>query len=109
MGGKVSAGQGITASIVGSKAEGQTLIFLGGRPCAEYERELLVREIEDMQKEQKKLENQPDGPAKVSRLSKLRMKISVNRMKLDQMDKDLTALHEALKEAPGGMNRVFVG
>ena len=108
LGGKVSAGQGITASVVGSKAEGQTLIILGGRPCAEYERELLVREIEEMQAEQKKLQNQPDGPAKVSRLSKLRMKISVNRMKLDQMDKDLTALHEALKEAPEGMNRAYL-
>lgn len=105
LGGRVSAGQGVTASVVGSKAEGLTTIILGGRPCAEYERELLVREIDEMLAEQKKLENQPDGPAKVSRLSKLRMKISVNRMKLDQMDKDLEALHEALREAPEEMNK----
>ena len=97
IGGRVSAGQGVSAKVVGSKAEGLTTILLGGLPCAEYERELLLREIGEMEEQLQKLENQPDGPAKLSRLSKTRMKISVNRMKLDQMDKDLAALHEALE------------
>ncbi len=97
IGGRVSAGQGISAKIVGSKSESLTTIILGGLPCAEYERELLLRETEALEEEQKKLENQPDGPAKISRLSKNRMKISVNRIKLDKMDKDLAALQEALE------------
>lgn len=100
IGGRVSAAHGVSAKIVGSKAESLTTISLGGLPCAEFERELLLRDIEELQESQKKLECQPDGPAKLSRLSKTRMQISVNKMKLDQMDKELEVLQAEL-EAKG--------
>lgn len=98
IGGKVSAGRKISAKIVGSKAEGLTKIMLGGLPCAEFERELLVREITDLEEEMKKTECQPDSPAKLNRLSKARLQISVNRMKLGQMDKDMEKMREELEE-----------
>lgn len=98
IGGKVSAARRVSAKIVGSKAEGLTRIVLGGLPCAEFERELLVRDLAEREDEMKKTECQPDSPAKLNRLSKIRLQISVNKMKLKQMDKDLQKLKESLEE-----------
>ena len=97
VGGQVSAGKGVNAKIVGSKAEGLTTIVLGGLPCAEYEKGLIELEIEELLDQQGELEKQPDGPYKLSKLPKTRMQVSVARMKLDKMEKDLIALHEALE------------
>lgn len=98
IGGKVSAAKKISANIVGSKAEGLTRIVLGGLPCAEFERELLMHEIEDLEELIRKTECQPDSPTRLSRLSKSRMQVSVNRMKLAQMDKDLEEMREGMEE-----------
>ncbi len=98
IGGKVCAARKINAKIVGSKAEGLTRVSLGGLPCSEFERGLLSREIEDLELEMKKIEQQPDSPAKLNSLSKARLQISVNKMKLAQMDKDLEAMKEQLED-----------
>lgn len=101
IGGKTHAGREISAKSVGTPAEPQTLVFLGGRPCEQSEREGLAREIESLTKELEKIERQPDSPAKLRRMSKTRVRISADRMKLDQMDRDLEGLTEEEREARG--------
>lgn len=101
IGGRLRAGRKITANIVGAQSEPRTLLFLGGLPCEEFERELLQREIDQIQEELDAVALQPASPAKSDRLSKGRMKLSVSRLKLGQMDKGLEAMTQELTEQGG--------
>jgi len=89
IGGQVRAAQMVSANIVGARSGCRTSISLGGRPCEEFERETLQRELKEMEAELPKVERQPDSPAKLRQLSKLRVMISANKMKLKQFDKEL--------------------
>ena len=95
LGGRIRAAQEVSASVVGSRSERQTTIDLGGMPCADFERENLLREIRDLTESLEQTEQQPDSPARTSRLSTLRMKCSVAKLKLDQFDKDIELLRQA--------------
>jgi len=106
VGGHIYAASLITANIVGSRSEQSTAIFLGGRPCEEFERQTLTQEIEAMKGELEKLERQPDSPAKTQQMSKKRMQISANKMKLLQFDKELEKLGE---QRPRGHGRMECG
>lgn len=101
IGGRVRAAQGIDAKIVGSKSESLTYIFLGGQPCADFERESLLQHIQEMETEIEKVERQPDSPAKTQRIGKIRLDLSVGKMKLGQFDKDLKKLKQKLDEQGG--------
>lgn len=101
VGGRISAAQRIEAKIIGSKSESVTYITLGGQPCANYERAILEEDIRAMEAEIEKLERQPDSPAKTQRIGKLRLDLSIGRMKLGQFDKELKKLKERL-DAQGG-------
>ncbi len=101
VGGRISAAQRIDAKIIGSKSESVTYITLGGQPCANYERTILEEEIRTMEAELEKIERQPDSPAKAQRMGKLRLDLSIGRMKLGQFDKELKKLKERL-DAQGG-------
>ncbi len=97
-GGKIRATREISANIIGSRSGAATSLYLGGLPCEEYERKILLKEIDDMELKLDKIERQPEGPAKAAHLSKTRLKISVNRMKLEQFDKDIKELKEKLQK-----------
>ncbi len=101
IGGLIRAARGIKANIVGSKSESNTTIILGGQPCADFERTLLLEEIEDLENEMVKLERQPDSPAKAQRMGKIRLDLSVNRMKMGQFEKEKKKLDEKLEEQGG--------
>lgn len=91
IGGKVRAARTVCAKVIGSKTEAATAISLGAQPCANFERELLELNIEKLMKELEQVERQPDSPARTKRLGKIRLDTSVERMKLNQLDKELAA------------------
>lgn len=100
IGGSIRCAHEITASVVGSRAEGRTKIVLGGLPCQEFDQEVLLRDIADMEEELAAVERQPESPAKFTRMGKLRMQISLNKSKLEQFQEDLEELEEE-NEDPG--------
>lgn len=100
IGGSIRAAHEVSARVVGARSECHTDIFLGGLPCQDFDQELLLREINGLQEEMDRVEQQPDSPTKLSRLAKLRMQISLSRMKLEQALKDLELLGE-VQEEPG--------
>lgn len=101
VGGSVRAARGIKANTVGSRSESSTTVILGGQPCADFDRKLLIQSIEDMEQEMVKLERQPDSPDKARRMGKIRLDLSVNRMKLGQYDKEKEKIEEKLEEQGG--------
>ena len=72
-----------------TRAENRTDVVLGGQPCEEFDCDMLVRELQELEDEMERIERQPDSPSKISRMGKLRMQIMVNRKKLELMDKEL--------------------
>lgn len=102
IGGKIWAGREVDANIVGSKTEVRTTVILGGLPCENYEKALLTKEIEELEQRLEETERQPESPTKLSRMSKMRMQISVNRLKLNQHMKALDEMQEDLEHRPAG-------
>ncbi len=101
IGGKTWAARMVEANVLGSRGEVRTTLTLGGVPCEDVERSMLAAEIEEMENELAELDRQPENPAKASRTSKLRMKLSVDRLKLKQYDKSLEAKREASEKGLG--------
>lgn len=97
MGGNINAAKEVSASVVGAKSEILTNITLGDRPCENFERGLLEHELVELEQELDKTERQPNSPAKLSTMSKLRMKIVVSKSKLAQLDKEKDKLQEENK------------
>lgn len=98
IGGKVWAAREVAANIVGSKTEVRTQIMLGGLPCEDFEKKVVTQEIADMEKELEEIQRQPDSPVKQNRISKLKVQLSVNRLKLNQYNKSLEALQETVDQ-----------
>lgn len=95
MGGKIRAAHEVSAGTIGSRSECRTDVFIGGLPCSEFDNDLLRREISKLEEELAKLEKQPDGPTKLSRISKGKVQLMMNRNKLDQLNKDKELLAES--------------
>lgn len=112
IGGCIHAAHEVSAGIIGSRAENRTDVMLGGQPCAEFDYDMLAKELQDLEGQMKALEVQPDSPSKLSRMSKLRIQIIVNRKKLEQLDKEKEALEQD-PQPPGVMRMtsdvVFAG
>lgn len=89
VGGTVRAAKGINAKVVGNRSESTTNVMLGGQPCADFERELLLENIADLEEEMETLERQPESPARTKRMNKVRLDLSVDKMKLGQFNKDM--------------------
>ncbi len=89
VGGTVRAAKGINAKVVGNRSESTTNVMLGGQPCADFERELLLKNIADLEEEMETLERQPESPARTKRMNKVRLDLSVDKMKLGQFNKDM--------------------
>lgn len=102
IGGRIWAGREVDANIVGSKTEVRTTVSLGGLPCENYERELLTKEIDELEKCLEETDRQPASPTKLSRMSKMRMQISVDRLKLNQHQKTLDEMQDELERRPAG-------
>lgn len=98
IGGSIRAAEEVDAGAIGSQVELPTRIILGGLPCEEFEREVLVKELAELEETIEKTERQPDSSVKLSQLSKMRMKVLINKKKLEQVDKDLELLRSELDE-----------
>nr|WP_325211211.1 FapA family protein [uncultured Oscillibacter sp.] len=97
IGGRVWAAKRISASAVGAKSEVKTSVALGGMPCATLEKDLVRKKLARLAAELERLEAQLDSPAKSSLLGKVRMKISVSELRLRQLQEELDAAREELK------------
>lgn len=102
IGGRIWAGREVDANIVGSKTEVRTTVTLGGLPCESYEKGLLSKEIEELEQRLEETERQPASPTKLNRMSKMRMQISVDRLKLNQHLKTLDEMQDELERRPAG-------
>ena len=100
IGGSIRAAHEVSAGVLGARSECRTDVVLGGRPCQEFDREVLEREIAELEEKLEKTERQPESPTKFTRMGKLRMQLSVNKNKLEQFDKDLEEEQEE-QESPG--------
>lgn len=83
IGGVTHAAREVSATIIGARSEALTSVVLGGTPCEDFERDSLLLEIEDLEKEMERLSRQPDSPAKSRLLAKAKVQIMANRMKLE--------------------------
>ncbi len=106
IGGQVCAAFEISANIVGARSEAHTVVKLGGRPCEEFERENLAKEIMDYEKEIEKLKRQPESPSKSKQIAKMRVQISADKLKLQQFDKELEKLDEENNMVEYGKGRL---
>lgn len=101
VGGRIRAARGVNSKIVGSRSESITVISLGGQPCADYERTFLLESLESLENEMEKVEKQPESPTRTKRMAKIRLDLSVGRMKLGRFDKELKKIKEQLEEQGG--------
>ena len=102
IGGKIWAARLVEANAIGSKMEVRTTITIGGLPCEDFERALLLEEMAQLEKDLQETERQPNNPARTARISKLRMQLSVDKLKLRQYDKNLEAYQaQSQHQRPG--------
>ena len=95
--GRVWAAQKVSASSVGSKSECRTSITLGGLPCTSFERELVRKELKELEMDLEKLECQLDSPVKASLISKAKVKLNTAELRLQQLEEDLEETKEELR------------
>lgn len=88
IGGKIHAANMVNAGTVGSRIGNRTDIVLGGQPCEDFDYELLTRKIRDLEDAIKRTERQPSSPDKNSRMAKMRMQLTLNRSKLETVEKE---------------------
>ncbi len=100
MGGKIRAAEQVSAIIVGARSEMPTTIVLGGKPFEDFERELLERELQELEREIAKLDHRRAGPEQQQQVSKLRLQVAANQMKLGELSK-------LSGTAPGGSARLI--
>lgn len=91
IGGTIRAAKQVSANIIGSRSECQTGINLGGKPFDAFEERGLARELTQLEQRLEEMGRQPDSPEKQQGMSKLRMQISVKKMRLQKFDKELVA------------------
>ena len=70
MGGRIWAAKMVNVSTVGAQSECRTSIALGGLPCTNFEREIIQKQLKDLEMELEKLECQLDSPTKSSILGR---------------------------------------
>lgn len=100
IGGSIRAAHEVSTEVLGARSECHTDVVLGGLPCQEFDREVLMREIAELEEKLEKTERQPESPTKFTRMGKLRMQLSLNKNKLEQFDKDLEEQREE-QQSPG--------
>lgn len=99
IGGSIRAAREVNAAIVGTKSEQPTLVVLETNPCEDFERRVLELEYAELVAEVEKVALQPESPAKLRKLSTLRMKMAVNKNKQQLLQKNKL---DETEEAPKG-------
>ena len=94
VGGAIRASTSVSAKTVGSKAERQTDIVLGGLPYEEFERLQILKEMEQVRSQLEQIQAQPDGDQ--SKLPKLRLDLHVIEMKLNKFNTDMEKMQAQL-------------
>ena len=100
IGGKIHAAHEVKAGVVGSRVGNRTDIILGGQPCEEFDFDLLTKEVQELERTLERIDRQPDSPSKISRMAKLRMQLTLNKGKLEEIRKDREQRVEELQD-PG--------
>ncbi len=88
MGGKIWAAKKISAKTLGAPSECRNSVILGGKPCENFERELLRKEMKGLEMELEKLECQPNSQVKSSLVQKVQARLSVAEMKLRHLESE---------------------
>lgn len=101
IGGAIRAAREVSAGIIGSRAEGRIDVILGGQPCGEFDYDILLQEIAQLERDMEKTERQPDSPDKLSRLSKMRMQLLVDKKKMAQIDQEREQQEAQQEDAEG--------
>lgn len=101
IGGSIRAAREVSAGIVGSRVEGRTEIILGGQPCGEFDYDILLQEMAQLEQDLEKTERRPDSPDKLSRMSKLRMQLMVDKKKLAQIDREKEQMDAGTEKSDG--------
>lgn len=104
IGGKVHAAHEVSAGVIGSRVGNRTDIVLGGQPCEEFDYDLLTREALELEETMESLERQPDSPSKISRIGRLRMQMTINRGKLEEISEE--RVQQALEVQDPGIRRM---
>lgn len=107
IGGKVHAAHEVNAGTIGSRVGNRTYIVLGGQPCEEFDYELLTKEVWELEDTMTRVERQPDSPSKISRMSKLRMQLTVSRGRLEELNRE--RFQQALEPPDPGLRRMTCG
>lgn len=101
LGGNTHSAEVIEANIVGARTEVRTVVTLGGCPCEDSERREVLQEIQEIERDLQRTERQPDSPAKKKRMSDLRLRTSISRMKLEKFKQRLAQRQEQPKDQHG--------
>lgn len=86
--GKIHSANQVSAKVIGSKAEQQIDIILGGLPCDETEKEQIETELNKISNEMNIVSARPKSPKNDEMLSKLRLNQCIAKMKLDKIQKE---------------------
>lgn len=87
IGGKICAGQMVHAGMIGSRVGNRTDVILGGQPCEDFDYTRLTNEIRDLEEQLKRIELRPKSPDRDNKLGKLRMQLTLNKSKLNSIEK----------------------
>jgi len=109
IGGSIRCAHEVIASAMGSRSEIPTEVVLGDRPCQSFDQEVLLMELADLEAELKAVEQQPESPTKFTRTGKLRMQISVDKKKLEQLRESLAASAAQAEDEEPGVRRLTCG
>ncbi|MBD5150696.1 MAG: DUF342 domain-containing protein [Oscillibacter sp.] len=88
IGGKVRAAQTVHAGIIGSRVGNRTDVVLGGQPCENFDYDLLVKEIQELEGTIERTERQPNSPDKSKRLTKMRGQLTLAQSRLAAAEKE---------------------
>lgn len=95
--GTIRSSKGVFAKTVGSHADHQTHVILGGLPCDEQEQEKIAQVLDEATKEINRISAQPKSRETDSLLSKLRLNQCVAKMKLERFQKELAAYNATIR------------
>lgn len=109
IGGMTHAAREVSATIVGARSETLTQVILGGTPCEDFERDSLLLEIEDLEKEMERLSRQPDNPTKNRLLAKAKVQIMADKRKLEAFTVESGAAADASCKARLVTSMLFPG
>ena len=101
IGGRVRAAQMVNAEIIGSRVGNRTDIILGGQPCENFDYDLLIKEIQELEENIERTERQPNSSDKSKRLTKMRGQLTLSRSRLAEVEKERELQPQEVEEPQG--------